>query len=155
MSKFTADVLQVVDSRPVDRFIFDVRLNSGGNSALAGPLIEEIARKVQEKKIGRTYVITGRATFSSGILNACAFQQATGALVAGEPLGDKPNHLGEVRALLLPNTGLTVYYSTSRFLQTLPGDPPTLPLDLPISLSAQDYFAGRDPVLEAIVHDRR
>jgi hypothetical protein len=155
MSKFTADVLQVVGSRPVDRFVFDVRLNSGGNSTLAGPLIEGIARKVQEKKIGRTYVITGRATFSSAILNACAFQQATGALVAGEPLGDKPNHLGEVRALLLPNTGLTVYYSTSRFLQTLPGDPPTLPLDLPISLSSQDYFSGRDPVLEAIVHDWR
>jgi hypothetical protein len=155
MSKFTADVLQVVDSRPVDRFVFDVRLNSGGNSSLAGPLIEGIARKVQEKKIGRTYVITGRATFSSAILNACAFQQATGALVAGEPLGDKPNHLGEIRALLLPNTGLTVYYSTSRFLQTLPGDPPTLPLDLPVSLSAQDYFSGRDLVLEAILHDRR
>lgn len=154
MSQFTADVLQVVDSRPVDRFIFDVRLNSGGNSSLAGRLIEGIARKTQEKKIGRTYVITGRATFSSAILNACAFQQATGALVAGEPMGDKPNHLGEVRALLLPNTGLTVYYSTSRF-QIMAGDPPTLPLDLPVSLSAQDYFSGRDPVLEAILRDRR
>ncbi len=154
MSRFTAEVLQVIDSRPVDRFIFDVRLNSGGNSSVAGPFIEAIARKAQEKKIGRTYVITGRDTFSSAILNACAFQQATSALVAGEPMGDKPNHLGEVRTLLLPNTGLTVYYSTSRF-QTLAGDPPTLPLDLPVSLASRDYFSGRDPVLEAILHDRR
>jgi hypothetical protein len=154
MSGFIAEVLQVIDSRPVDRFIFDVRLNSGGNSNVAGPFIEAIARKTQEKKIGRTYVITGRETFSSAILNACAFQQATSALVAGEPMGDKPNHLGEVRALLLPNAGLTVYYSTSRF-QTMAGDPPTLPLDLPVSLSSQDYFSGRDPVLEAILRDRR
>jgi hypothetical protein len=154
MSGFTAEVLQVIDSRPIDRFIFDVRLNSGGNSSVVGPFIEAIARKTQEKKIGRTYVITGRDTFSSAILNACAFQQATSALVAGEPMGDKPNHLGEVRALLLPNTGLTVCYSTSRF-QIMPGDPPTLPLDLPVSLSSEDYFSGRDPILEAILRDRQ
>jgi hypothetical protein len=154
MSRFTAEVLQVIDSRPVDCLIFDVRLNSGGNSNVAAPFMDAIARKTQERKIGRTYLITGRQTFSSAILNACAFQQATSALVAGEPMGDKPNHLGEVRALLLPNTGLTVCYSTSRF-QPMAGDPPTLPLDLPVSLSSQDYFSGRDPVLEAILRDRR
>jgi hypothetical protein len=98
--------------------------------------------------------VPGRDTFSAAILNACAFRQATAALVAGEPTGDKPNHLGEVRALLLPNTGLTVCYSTSRF-QPLAGDPPTLPLDLPVSLSSEDYFSGHDPVLETILRDRR
>jgi hypothetical protein len=28
------------------------------------------------------------------------------------------------------------------------GDPDTLPPDIPVELTARDYFAGRDPVLE-------
>jgi hypothetical protein len=44
-----------------------------------------------------------------------------------------------------------VQYST-RFFQLIEGsDPPSFHPDLLVQPSARDYFAGRDPVLEAVL----
>jgi hypothetical protein len=85
------------------------------------------------------------------MLNAINFRQlGTNPILMGEPTGGKPNSYGEIKSFPLPNSGLNVWYST-KFFQMAPGDPPSLSPDILIELTGMDYFAGRDPVLEAVL----
>ena len=150
MAGFTADVAAALDSLTVDRFVLDLRHNSGGGSTLLNGLIAAVAERKNAGAIDRCFVITGRATFSAAALNTLDFRRATGALVVGEPMGNKPNRFGQLSAFTLPSSGLQVHYATKHFVR-LEGDPPELVPDLPVTLTWQDYLAGRDPALEVIL----
>ena len=106
------------------------------------------ARQINRK--GRLFVVLGRRTFSSAILNAIDLKKKTEAVFYGEPTGGKPNHYGEIRTLTLPHLGLKVSYST-KYFQFVEGDEPSLIPDVLVELALDDYLALRDPVLEAIL----
>ncbi len=150
LASFMADVIACLDAEPVHRFVLDLRFNSGGSSGLLQDLFAAVAERRRDGRIAACWVITGRATFSAACLDALDFRAATGARVAGEPMGNKPNRFGQLNVLTLPASGLQVQYATKRFMR-LPDDPPVLTPDLPITLGWDDYLAGRDPVMSAIV----
>jgi hypothetical protein len=150
LAAFMADVIACLDAEPVHRFVLDLRFNSGGSSGLLQDLFAAVAERHSDGRLAACWVITGRATFSAACLDALDFRLATGARVAGEPMGNKPNRFGQLNALTLPASGLQVQYATKRF-RRLPGDPPMLAPDLPVTLGWEDYLAGRDPVLDLIV----
>jgi hypothetical protein len=148
---FIADVFETVDSQPVEQVIVDLRANSGGNSALLEPLIDRLASDYpQINQSENLHVLIGPRTFSSAVLNAIQFQQRTNATLVGEPTGGSPNHFGNYRSLVLPNFDMQVLYSTLYF-EWLDEDAPSLMPDVRIELDADDYFAGRDVVLEAVL----
>jgi hypothetical protein len=93
----------------------------------------------------QVFVIIGRQTFSSAVLNAIDFR-SLGATLVGEPGGWKPSGYGSVTNLVLPNSGLQVSCSTRKFSDVL-GD--ALLPDVPAVLSFADYISERDPALEA------
>lgn len=146
-SAFAREIFDLVDQQTVNAFVVDVRNNTGGNSEVARPLIDGLRGRPFLR--GRLYAIVGRETFSSGMLNALDLRNA-GAILVGEPSGGKPNAYGEVVGFALPNSQLPVYHST-RFFHMVPDDPSSLEPDLRIDLTAADFFAGRDPVLDSIV----
>jgi hypothetical protein len=152
MAEFTREVAAFMDSRPIDKFVLDVRHNTGGGSELLNGLIEEVAARKSAGRIGRCYVITDRATFSAAALNTLDFRRATGAVVVGEPMGNKPNRFGQLNYFTLPNSGLRVQYATKRFVR-VEGDPPILAPDIPVETTWDDYMAGRDPALARILAD--
>ena len=49
---------------------------------------------------------------------------------------------------------MIVQYSTQYF-ETDPSDPPSMMPDVILEVSSADYFAGRDPVLDAAMGRRR
>jgi hypothetical protein len=153
IAEFTAKLFEVADTRPVERFVLDLRGNTGGSSPLIQPLIRGVAERAQSGEIARSYLIVGRQTFSSAILNAAEFMLATGALVVGEPTGGRPNHFGQVAGISLPHSGLRIRVSTKTF-RRLDDDPATLEPDILVRRSYSDLSEGRDPVLEAVLqHD--
>jgi hypothetical protein len=95
-------------------------------------------------------VLIGPRTASSALLNAIQLRRSTAAILVGQPTGHKPNAYGEIKTFELPNCGLPVSYSTKLF-QTVEGDPPALMPDIHVAVSSVDYFAGHDPVLEAVL----
>jgi C-terminal processing protease CtpA/Prc len=135
----------------VQRLVIDLRLNGGGNSAILDPWITEIKSSPLSKK-GSLFVIIGRATFSSAIMNAVRLRKETAATLIGEPTAGKPNHFGEVRSFELPNSSITVSYSTKYFRES-DEDSPSLMPDMLVEQTSADYLAGRDPVLDAIMLD--
>jgi hypothetical protein len=149
MTDFARELIAFAESNPVDRFVFDLRNNTGGNSAILQILFRAleqsfVAGRIQPSK--GAVAIIGKLTFSSGMLNAMDLKRS-GALFVGEPSGGKPNSFGEVQAFVLPNSRITVAHSTRFFNQpNFPGD--SLVPDLAVDLRGEDYFGEVDPFLE-------
>ncbi|MEM8534917.1 MAG: S41 family peptidase [Chloroflexota bacterium] len=149
--QFAEEVLAFVDTHPIEHFVIDLRHNTGGNSYIIDPLIEGITERPAINQKDTLFVIIGRQTFSSGMLNALDFKTQTNALLIGEPTGGKPNAYGEVRHFsLLSQDNLHVNYST-KYFEMMDDDPPSVIPDITVEISSEDYFADRDPVMEAIL----
>jgi hypothetical protein len=147
---FASGLWEAVRTKPVERLVIDLRNNGGGDSSVLDPFIAELAASREIDRKGHLFVIVGRRTFSSAILNALDLKKKTAAVFYGEPTGGKPNHYGEVQTLTLPHLGLRVSYST-KYFRYVEGDEPSLTPDVLVETGLDDYLALRDPVLEAIL----
>ena len=148
MERFAHMVLGFWDRLKPERLLIDLRHNGGGNERVLGPLIDAIDGHPEIDQPGRLFVATGPRTFSSAVNNAVTLNQTTEAVTVGEPSGGSPNHFGEVKQFELPS-GLRVFYST-KYFDRVEGDPAALLPELDASRSSEHWFAGRDPVLEAV-----
>jgi len=153
IDEFGRELLEFIKSHPVEKFIFDIRDNSGGSSPLIEPLIEDLKNSKVNKK-GRLFCVVGRKTFSSAILNALKLRRDTHAIFVGEPTGGKPNHFGHVETFALPYSKLRIRYSTKHF-HYLKEDSPSLMPDILVEVSSSDFFSDKDPVLQAILEYRQ
>lgn len=143
------EILGYIDEGKVGKLVVDMRDNGGGCSSLLDPFIDEIGKRDINAR-DRLFVIVGRGTFSSAILNALHFKNETNATFLGEPTGGKPNHYGEIKYFKLPYSGMQITYSTKYFSYSKTDSPSFMP-DENIEVTLQDLKEGRDPVLEAII----
>lgn len=147
MIEFTRQLFDFFAGNDVQRAIFDLRANGGGNSAVLNPILDAID---EGRRLGQRLpmaCIIGRRTYSSGVFNAIDLKQR-GAGLVGEPTGGNPSWFGEVRTIPLPSTPFTGSYSTRKF--NIPGFPgPNVAPDLPAGFFAREYFEDRDPWLDA------
>jgi hypothetical protein len=148
---FAHELFAAVDASPqaIDRAVIDLRGNAGGDSRIIKPLLDGLRARKALSTRGRLYALVSPGTFSSGLMAAFSLKEDLGAILVGEPPGEKPNSYGEVRQLTLPNSGLVVQYSTKYFTLIKNGDPLRLEPDLVVRRSIAHFLAGRDPVLEA------
>ncbi|MDX1984426.1 MAG: hypothetical protein SFV51_29405 [Bryobacteraceae bacterium] len=149
-SQFTRELIAFVEANPVDRIIFDFRNNTGGNSAVLTPLLQELGASFVAGKFNPargSFLLIGRQTFSSASLNTADIKRQGATLLVGEATGGGASGFGEVVGFQLPNSQLTGQVSTRLF--TVSGFPgTTIQPDIQVDLTAADYFADRDPVLE-------
>ncbi len=145
---FAGRIFRLLDGGSVDRLVVDLRHNGGGDSEVDNALIEGLRSRATWRARGRVMGLTGTATFSSGMWTAHDLQQA-GAVLVGAPTGGKPNSYGNVRNLTLPNSLVSVSYSTRHYRLIEGSDPPSLVPGVPVEPTIADLWAGRDPVLEA------
>lgn len=150
-TKFSNEIISILESKEIDKFIFDMRYNPGGVSPQGTKLIRRIATIEEVNKEGKIFVIIGRRTYSSAILNSLDFQNLTKAIFVGEPTSGKPNHYGEVRKFITPNFGLKVNYSTKYFTHSKTDSDSFYP-DYEIITSFEDLKNGNDPVMEWILN---
>ena len=133
----------------IERFIIDLRNNTGGDTEIVRPLLAGLNEAFAAGAIQRSgvRVIIGRQTFSAAMRNAIDLKRL-GAVLVGEPTGGRPNAFGNVQSVTLRNSGLIVSISSRQFVvpdvQT-----PSLTPDRRVAFTPADYFADRDPFLEA------
>ncbi|OAA92873.1 S41 family peptidase [Clostridium coskatii] len=149
-SSFTKDVFKTLDSKKAKTLVIDLRDNGGGNSKMFDSFLDEIKKRSNINKKGNLYVIIGRKTFSSAILNTMDLKNSTNALLIGEPTGGKPNHFGEVKVIHLSNTNVDIQYS-SKYFKTTSKDTDSIYPDVNITLKASSYFNGKDDFLNYIL----
>lgn len=139
----------------IDRVVIDLRLNGGGNNTTYFSLVQAIQQLPQDKK-RRVYVLIGRATFSAAANLAADLDRLTNAIFVGEPTGGFVRGWGDTTPLMLSATGLQLHVSFRYWdFSTGPGDDRlAVEPDIPVELTAEDFFAGRDPVLRAALEDQ-
>ena len=131
-----------------DRLIIDLRQNPGGDYFEGlNNLIKPIAANPALNRKGHLFVLIGPLTFSAAMANAAQFHAMTQATLVGEPIGARPNEYSEPRSFTLPNSRLTVRYSTTFYEFVESGENVVKP-DVEVATSWADFKAGRDPVLE-------
>ncbi len=161
-ARFSERLLQFIEQHPVERFVIDLRFNTGGNNGIAWKFMEKLAGVEKVNQRGKLFAITGRSTFSAGISHAAQLKQFTKVILVGEPVGDKLDTWSEGGNIVLPNSQLTVHftngfhgYSTIDYPEFKPYfqdlNIPDLEPDILVRPSSDDYFSGRDSALEAIL----
>lgn len=165
---FNGDVRAAIAKEAPSYVVIDQRFNGGGDYTLTEDLMTDLPDLVMADS--RIYTITGNATFSAGI-NSVAFLRAAGGdrvLIVGERVGDRERAYGETNDFVLPNSGMGMTFNTGLH-DVGNGCPPfpecyyrnyfsdiavgSLDPDVVIPLTAADYLAGRDPVLEWILKE--
>lgn len=141
-----------IDNKAPTKFIIDIRYNFGGDGSMVQPFIKELLARPSLTKDGKLFVITGRQTFSAGIMMAAALRNNTAAVFVGEPAGAPFNHYGDPVSVQLPNSTLNLNISTLYWQLAHPSDHrKIIPIDIPVSNRAADYFNMIDAFYDAAV----
>lgn len=146
---FNNEVLNFIDNNKVEKFVIDMRDNGGGQANRLNTIIEGI-RNTNINNKNRFFVIVGRGTFSAAIDDVVKWRKETNASFIGQPTSGKPNHYGSVGDFTLPNSKLTVKYSTI-YVKTGDDESDSFMPDKTIEVSIDDYVNKKDPILEYIL----
>ncbi|NOU51957.1 hypothetical protein HG263_15600 [Pseudoalteromonas sp. JBTF-M23] len=151
LAEFSTQLRDIIISNDINSLVLDLRHNSGGNGSITPPLIALTAFFELYKPQGKLFVMVGRNTFSAGHDILVKVQAITNPIIVGEPSATRPNTIGESGWFNLPYSRQHGLLS-SQFHQTSAPEDHRIWVapDLPIELSAGDYFAGKDPALAAI-----
>jgi hypothetical protein len=100
----------------------------------------------------RLFVLIGRRTFSACQNFVNWLDRMAHPIFIGEPTGSKPNFIGETTNVVLPYSRVQGSISSRIHFDSFWGDERQwIAPHIPIELSSEDYFANRDPVLEAVL----
>jgi hypothetical protein len=142
-----AEIAELARAEPPHALVLDLRLNGGGNNTTYGPLLAELERRAETAQL---LVLTSRITFSAAMQLVVDLEQRTNAVFVGEPTGGSPNQFGDAMEVELPETRLLAKVATVSWETAVRGDERlTRAPDLAVPLRSEDFFAGRDPVLDA------
>ncbi|MDY0781464.1 S41 family peptidase [Tenacibaculum sp. IB213877] len=145
--QFSNHVFSDLKTKEIDKLVFDMRFNPGGNSLQGTEFIKKLSEFKHLNQKGKLFVVIGKHTYSSAILNTLGFKNYTNATIIGEETSGKPNHFGEVKTFRLPNSNLKVYYST-KYFKKVDNDVHTIIPDVKINTTFSDFINGTDPTLE-------
>jgi hypothetical protein len=163
ITPFVALVMRRLAAHPRN-VILDLRFDTGGNNELTLDLM----RAIPQYAPGRTYVMTGRYTFSAGIASAAAVKRAGGARVTiiGEPAGDNLRWWSEGESSCLPRSDLCLHATTGLWdlAHGCAAEPHcysdkydvvvgTLRPQIAAPLTSRAWLAGDDPGMDAIARD--
>jgi hypothetical protein len=145
-------LLALIKQRHPVKVIIDLRQNGGGNFALGLKYIVNPLRDMKEVNIPEhLFALIGPSTFSAAMSNATHFRYRTHAMLVGQTIGERPNSYQEERHMTLPNSHLTVHYSTRYYRFIKNGENLVRP-DREIIPTWEDFKAGRDPVLDWVMN---
>lgn len=152
MATFTQSIRNIIAAQEIDKVIVDLRHNGGGNNGTYQHLLILLTRDPRINEQGKLYVLIGRNTFSAAVNFTAEVEYQSEAIFAGEPTGNRPHLYGDCQVSTLTHSRLPVCISTIYWTRGTPNDERlTIPPDIAVELSSGEYFARRDPVLEAVL----
>jgi hypothetical protein len=151
LADFSLQLVEAIKTSNLDNLIVDIRHNPGGNGAILPSLVRAVIFAETANPDGKLFIISGRGTFSAAHNMLTDINRLTDAVIVGEPSGSRPNAISEAGWFKLPHSGLMGLVS-SQFHQFSKAEDHRIWIapHIPTPLSSSDYFAGRDPSVEAI-----
>jgi hypothetical protein len=137
-----------LDAGAANRVVLDMRYLRGGNFDGVETLVAALVDDTRVNRPGGLTVLIGRENVSAGTATAGSLDGGTQALLVGEETPARAdNFLCPCHDITLPNSGFVV--SVPTYSNYTGDDRPSIAPDVPMTLAAADFFAGRDPVLDA------
>ena len=167
VNNYLKEVLKSIENKEIDKVIYDLRFNPGGDYHLGRPFIKKVKEILPAD--GKCYIVTGNGTFSAGIIAAAFAKHELDeqAVIVGEDVGDNLIFWADGGASMkLPNSNIRVNIWTAYndwengckdfnkcfwiaiFDGFGVGD---LNVNQNIKLSYEDYIKGKDSILEWIL----
>jgi hypothetical protein len=135
-----------LDANEINRVVLDIRYLPGGSGDFR--LLDVLKADTRVNRPGGLTVLMGRENFSIADAIVRDFDVNSQALLVGEPTPARADNFRcDCRDIDLLDFGLTVTVPTQ--WDRLGDDRPQVDPDVRMDLSAADFFAGRDPVVEA------
>ncbi len=153
LADFYKRLFAAIDTHDVEKLVYDVRLNGGGNNYNNKPLIKGIMARPHLNKKGAFFYIIGRNTFSACQNLTNEIENYTEAIFVGEPTAENKNFYGDARRVTLPNSKINAYLSYA-WWQDMPqweNKDWTIP-HIAITMTSTDYIQNEDPVLQAALN---
>lgn len=150
--EFYDHVFKVAEENAAEKFILDIRYNSGGDGSVLIPFIHKFIRSSRFNEPGRLFTITGRKTYSAGVMLYDLMLKHTNTILVGEPAGAPRSSYGDAGTFYLKHSRLQFEISSTHWQLTSSADKSRYqPVDLPAVFTARDYFTGTDPALDYIL----
>ena len=108
---FYARLFDFIDTQGVEKLIYDVRLNGGGNNYNNIHFIKGIMARPKLNKQGNFFFVIGRNTFSACQNLTNDVETYTEAILVGEGTSENKNFYGDTKLVQLPNSGIKTYLS--------------------------------------------
>jgi len=148
LADFARKLRTALDDPAMDSVIVDLRLNNGGNSFLYPELVRTLVAFSTRPK-AQVYVLIGRNVYSAAGNFATELEKFANPVFVGEPTGNMGNQEGDEGSIRLPYSGLMALVGAVKWQLSHPWDKRrSIVPHVPVPLTAADYFAGRDPVLD-------
>jgi tetratricopeptide (TPR) repeat protein len=152
LADFAIRLRTFLDEKATTTLVVDVRRNNGGEGTLIPEVVRTLVHFETSRADARLFVLIGRNTFSAAQSFASQAQTWTHAVFAGEPTASRPQHVGDEAAFRLPWSGVIGSIACGLHKDSLSRDERVwIAPTIPVPLSSADYFAGRDPVLDAVL----
>ena len=150
LKQFYQRMFEFIDTHQVEKLVYDVRLNGGGNNYNNLPLIKGIMARPKINTVGNFYFIIGRNTFSACQNLTNEINRYTEAILVGEPTAENVNFYGDARPVVLPHSKITAYvsYIWWQDMPALENAKWTAP-SIPVTMSFDEYVNNQDTVLDA------
>ncbi len=146
---FYKRLFEFIDNNEIDRLIYDVRLNGGGNNYNNKQFIQGIMARPEINAQGKFIYIIGRRTFSACQNLTNEIENYTNAVMIGEPTAENKNFYGDNKKVTLPNSKIDAYLSFA-WWQDKPqweNADATVP-HFPKELTFEEYRTNQDPVVD-------
>lgn len=151
LAEFVARTLAMAEENDA-KLVIDIRNNFGGSGGLNKTLVMSLIQSEELNQYNRTFVLTGRRTFSAAQMLVNELEQYTRVSLVGEPTGSRPDHFGDPKKVRLEHSGLTLRVSRLHWSSYSAFDDREASYpDFPVVWTSSDYFSRGDPALELAV----
>ncbi|MFL5541618.1 MAG: tetratricopeptide repeat protein [Longimicrobiaceae bacterium] len=140
----------VVDTMHATNLVLDLRHNNGGNTTLYPELLRTLVAwsRVPGRQV---WALIGRRSYSATGNFVTDLERLTAPVFVGEPSSECCNLYGDAVSVTLPYSGVRGELTAVKWQLSTPGDRRReISPQVPVQLTAEAYFAGRDPALEAV-----
>lgn len=141
-----------IETNDFERLVIDVRKNDGGDASVSRAIAKVITGNEKVDRPGKLFALTSRKTFSAAVMFLSLLRYNTKVIIAGEPTGQGEFFCGGPRTIELPNSGYELLVS-SHYNRCAPFNDGSSSIepDIEIDYTFEDYLAGRDPALDAVI----
>lgn len=141
----------VLDETGTKNVILDLRHNIGGTTQLYPELLRTLTAysRFPENQI---YVLIGRRTYSAAGNFITDLERLADPVFAGEAPGECCNLYGDAAVVVLPYSKVMGELTALKWQLSTPSDRRReISPDVPVQITADAYFSGEDPGLEAVL----